>query len=220
MKTLQTPQDSDWNHFWGRSQSQRFSKLSWSKRRILDVLKPLCQSGSFALDAGCGSGFFAKFFCNQKMTVTALDYSENALQMAKEVTMGEAKLVAADMVNDILSDRLVHRFDVIFTDGLFEHFSNTDQDKIMSNLFSVLKPSGFIATFVPNRWSPWELIRPFFMPGIEEKPFILQGLINLNRRNNLEVVRAGGVNVLPCRFSPEFLGSAFGMLLFTVAKKA
>ncbi len=220
MKTLQTPRDSDWNHFWGRHQSQRFSKISWSKQRILNVLKPLCQSGSYALDAGCGSGFFAKFFCDQKMTVTALDYSENALQMAKEVTLGEAKLVAADMVNDVLSDRLVHRFDVIFTDGLFEHFSNTDQDKIMSNLFSVLKPDGYIVTFVPNLWSPWELIRPFFMPGIEEKPFILQGLINLNRRNNLKVVRAGGVNVLPYRFSPEFLGPVFGMLLFVVAKKA
>lgn len=219
MKTIQTPQDNDWNRFWGRSQSQRFSKLSWSKQRILDVLKPFCQSGLFALDAGCGSGFFTKFFCDQKMTATALDYSENALQMAKEITHGEAKLIAADMVNDVLSDRLDHRFDVIFTDGLFEHFSIDDQDKIMRNLFSVLKPDGYIVTFVPNRWSPWELIRPFFMPGIEEKPFVLQGLIDLNRRNNLEVVRAGGVNVLPYRFSPEFLGSAFGMLLFTIARK-
>lgn len=220
MKTLQTPQDSDWNHFWGLSQSQRFSKLSWSKRRILDILKPLCQSGYFALDAGCGSGFFAKFFCDQQMITTALDYSENALQMAREVTRSAAKLIAADMVNDTLSDRLVDRFDVIFTDGLFEHFSISDQNKIMRNLFSVLKPDGFIVTLVPNRWSPWELIRPFFMPGIEEKPFILQGLINLNSRNNLAVVQAGGLNVLPYRFSPEFLGPIFGMLLFTVAKKA
>ena len=219
MKKLQTPRDSDWNHFWGRSQSQRFSKLSWSKQRIINVLKPLCRSGHFALDAGCGSGFFAKFFCNQKMTTTALDYSDNALQMAKESTGGEAKLIAADMVNDILLDRLADRFDVIFTDGLFEHFSNDDQDKIMRNLSSVLNPDGFIVTFVPNRWSPWELIRPFFMPGIEEKPFILQGLINLNCRNHLKVVRAGGVNVLPYRLSPEFLGSGFGMLLFTIAKK-
>lgn len=163
---------------------------------------------------------FCEIFCDQGMNATALDYSENALQMAKEATGGEAKIIAADMVNDILSESLVDRFDVIFTDGLFEHFSSSDQDKIMRNLFSVLKPDGYIVTFVPNRWSPWELIRPFFMPGIEEEPFIFQGLMNLNRRNNLVVVRAGGVNVLPYRFSPEFLGSAFGMLLFTIAQKA
>ncbi len=219
MKTLQTPQDSDWDQFWSRSQSQRFSKISWSKQRILEILKSRCKPGNFALDAGCGSGFFTKFFCDQKMAATALDYSENALQMAAQATQKAAKLVVADMVNDSLPALLSDRFDIIFTDGLFEHFSNEDQNKIMQNLIAVLKPDGFIITFVPNRWSPWELIRPFFMPGIEEKPFVLQELIELNRRNDLTVVQSGGVNVFPFRFSPEFLGSAFGMLLFTVAKK-
>ncbi len=123
------------------------------------------------------------------------------------------------MVNDSLSKILSERFNVIFTDGLFEHFSIEDQNKIMRNLISVVRPGGYIITFVPNRWSPWELIRPFFMPGIEEKPFVLQQLVDLSRRNDLAVVQAGGVNVLPYRFSPEFLGPAFGMLLFTVAKK-
>ncbi len=219
MKTLQTPQDSDWDQFWGRSESQRFSKVSWSKRRILEVLKSRCRPRDFALDAGCGSGFFTKFFCDQGLSATALDYSENALQMAADATQQAAKLVRADMVNDSLPELLSDRFDVIFTDGLFEHFSNEDQDKIMRNLISVLKPGGYIVTFVPNRWSPWELIRPFFMPGIEEKPFVLQTLIDLNRRNDLAVVEDGGVNVLPYRFSPEILGPVFGMLLFTVAKK-
>ena len=219
MKTLQTPQDSDWNRFWGRSQSQRFSKVSWSKRRILQVLKPFCRPQDLALDAGCGSGFFTRFFCDQQMDATAVDYSKNALQMAAQATEQAAKLIEADMVNDSLSQRLSDRFDVIFTDGLFEHFSKGQQDKIMANLISVLKPSGVIVTFVPNRWSPWELIRPFFMPGIEEKPFILQELLDLNRRNGLSILKAGGVNVFPFRFSPEFCGPVFGMLLFTVAKK-
>lgn len=219
MKTIQTPQDSDWNHFWGRAQSQRFSKISWSKQRIMDVLRPRCKPGAFALDAGCGSGFFTKYFCDQGLSATALDYSENALKMAEESTSGAAKLVRGDMVNDFLSDTLTDRYDIIFTDGLFEHFSNEDQDKIFKNLTSVLKLGGFIITFVPNRWSPWELIRPFFMPGIEEKPFVLQGLVDLNRRNDVAVVQSGGVNVLPFLISPEFLGPYFGMLLFTVAKK-
>lgn len=219
MKTLQNPKDSDWNNFWSREQSQRFSKLSWSKRRILDVLLPRCRFGNFALDAGCGSGFFTKFFCDQGLVATALDYSESALKMAGEVTKGAAKLIRADMVNENLATLMTERFDIIFTDGLFEHFSLEDQDKIMRNLISVSKPGGYIVTFVPNRWSPWELIRPFFMPGIEEKPFVLKGLLHLNRRNDLAVVESGGVNVLPYRISPEFAGPAFGMLLYTIAKR-
>ncbi len=219
MKTIQTPKDSDWNQFWGRSQSQRFSQISWSKRRILKELAPFCKPTQYALDAGCGSGFFTKFFCDQKMNATALDYSENALEMAKQATFSAAKLIRADMVNDNLANLLTDRYDVIFTDGLFEHFSSECQDKIFQNLISVLKPDGHLVTFVPNRWSPWELIRPFFMPGIEEKPFVLQGLIDLNRRNQMQIVRSGGVNVLPYRFSPEFFGALFGMLLFTIAKR-
>lgn len=219
MKTLQNPKDTDWNNFWSREQSQRFSKLSWSKRRILEVLQPRCLSGFFALDAGCGSGFFTKFFCDQGLSATALDYSESELKMAGQMTQGAAKLVRADMLNENLAEMMAERFDIIFTDGLFEHFSETEQDKIMRNLMSVSKPGGYIVTFVPNRWSPWELIRPFFMPGIEEKPFVLKGLLDLNRRNDLAVVKSGGVNVLPYAISPEFLGPRFGMLLYTVAKR-
>ncbi len=219
MKTLQTPQDSDWNHFWNRSQSQQFSRLSWSKKRILNIVQPFCRRGYLALDAGCGSGFFTRFFCDQKLLATALDYSANALEMTRKATLGAAKVVQADMVNDSLPEILAERFNVIFTDGLFEHFSFQDQDKILLNLISVLQPGGFIITFVPNRFSPWEWIRPFYMPGIEEKPFVLSELIDLNRRNDLILVQSGGVNVLPFYFSPEFLGPAFGMLLFTVAKK-
>ena len=219
MKTLQNPKDSDWNNFWSREQSQRFSQLSWSKRRILDVLRPRCLKGFFALDAGCGSGFFSKFFYDQGLFVTALDYSESALKMAGQITEGAAKLVRADMVNENLAELMTERFNIVFTDGLFEHFTTEEQDKIMRNLIAVVKPGGYIITFVPNQWSPWELIRPFYMPGIEEKPFVLKGLLDLNRRNDLAVVKSGGVNVFPFRISPEFLGSRFGMLLYTIAKR-
>lgn len=200
-------------------QSRKFSKISWSKRRILNLLAPRCRSAKAVLDAGCGSGFFSKYFYERGLEVTALDYSESALKMAAKITEGGAKLVQADMVNDHLTDQLDSRFDLIFTDGLFEHFSSEDQDKIMENLISVLRPGGMIATFVPNRWSPWELVRPIYMPGIEEKPFMLHELVELHRRNDLAVLNCGGVNVLPFALSPEFLGSRFGMLLFVFAKK-
>jgi len=74
---------------------------------------------------------------------------------------------------------------------------------------------------VPNRWSPWELIRPMFMPDIEETPFVMQQLIDLNHRNGLKVIRYGGINTLPIRFSPDkMVGRTFGMLLYTMAKSS
>lgn len=123
-------------------------------------------------------------------------------------------------MEDDLSKIVSDKFDLIFSDGLLEHFSPTDQDKIVTNLSGVLASDGVLVTFVPNRWSPWELIRPFFMPGIEEDPFVLSQLIDLNERNGLKPLTSGGLNTVPFAFSPDgLLGSMWGMLLYTISKK-
>lgn len=220
MKVIENPKDSDWNKFWGRGESRQFSQASWSKRRILEVLRPYVLSGQKALDAGCGSGFFSRFFCEHGMQTTAVDYSRQALELAAQIVGDGVKFIKADMLNTPLPEVLPDKFDLIFSDGLFEHFTPQDQDRILRNFISVLSPQGVVVTVVPNRWSPWELMRPFFMPGIDEIPFVLPALVDLHRRNGLNVIASGGVNTLPFRLSPEkFLARHFGMLLYTVAKR-
>jgi len=214
------PKANDWNNYWGLDQTKKFTKISWSKKRIINVLESfVCKDGK-ALDAGCGSGFFSKYFCDQSMQTTSLDYSDEALNIAQAMTAGRAKVVKKDLINSKLKDELEDRFDIIFTDGLFEHFSLGGQDRILQNFVDVLTDEGCVVTFVPNKWSPWELIRPFYMPGIEEKPFIIRELIDLHLRNGLKIVVTGGVNTFPFAFSPDKLfGKTFGMLLYVIAKK-
>ncbi len=220
MVKITTPQANDWDNYWSLDQTKRFTKISWSKRRIIHILDQYCVKDGFALDAGCGSGFFSKYFCDKNMQTTALDYSQEALDIALKMTNNHVETFQTDLTQPGLDKKVRHHFDIIFTDGLFEHFSDEQQDVIMQNFKSVLKDSGYIITFVPNKWSPWELIRPFFMPGIEEDPFIMSRLIHLNQRNELTVVEKNGINTLPFALSPDKLfGSAFGMLLFTIAKK-
>jgi SAM-dependent methyltransferase len=220
MSQLTTPEAKDWNHYWRLDQTKTFTKISWSKRRIIEIIGPYCQSGKNGLDAGCGSGFFSRFMLEQKMNVLAIDYSQAALDIARKLTDGRVQTMKTDLLSDPLASQLQTRFDFIFTDGLLEHFPLNDQDKILQNLRSVLKDEGVIATFVPNRWSPWELIRPFYMPGIEEKPFTLSELIHLHKRNQFEIISTGGINTLPFAVSPDpLLGKTFGMLLYVIARK-
>ena len=218
---ISLPRVHAWDHFWNTDRSQQFHQLSWSKKRIIQIINAYGKKGNNALDAGCGSGFFSKYFCDQGMRTVSVDYSESALKVTRETTDGRSKIIKEDLRSDNIANMIDAKFDLIFSDGLFEHFSRNDQDKIMDNLLGLLAPTGVVITFVPNRWSPWELIRPFFMPGIEEEPFILSQLFDLNVRNGLRVLKQGGVNTFPFVFSPDkLIGHIFGMLLFTIAEKS
>ncbi|MFT5169465.1 MAG: 2-polyprenyl-3-methyl-5-hydroxy-6-metoxy-1,4-benzoquinol methylase [Lysobacterales bacterium] len=219
MTKIATPQANDWDNYWSLDRTERFTKISWSKKRIMKILSRYFGKGSSILDAGCGSGFFSAYFCDEGADVVSLDYSKEALDIAKKLTQNKTITLQADLTDQAMSASVDRKFNLIFTDGLFEHFSDGVQDTIMTNLKNLLSDDGVIVTFVPNRFSPWELIRPFFMPGIEEDPFVLSGLMKLNERNGLSVGERGGINTIPFALSPDRLvGSWFGMLLYTIAK--
>ena len=148
------PQIKDWNNFWFRKESRAFTEISWSKRRIMALLSNYLEPGLHVLDAGCGSGFFTSFFCDNGVSATGLDYSAAALGIAGQKTKDNARLIQADLLAPELPEVVGEKYHVIFSDGLFEHFSSEQQDCIVKNLKSLLTDNGYIITYVPNRWSP------------------------------------------------------------------
>jgi cyclopropane fatty-acyl-phospholipid synthase-like methyltransferase len=212
------PNNENWNGFWKNASHKRSVKKSWSKRRMEKLLDSVVKEGMAVLDAGCGSGYFSNYFISKKCKVFSLDYSTEALSMTKDLTHHMcADYMQSDLLIDKFGQELNGKFDIIFSDGLFEHFDPAAQDIIIKKLKSVKKPDGLICTFVPNKYSGWQLIRPLFMPGIYEKPFNIKGLIGLH--SGLKVVRKGGINVVPFPVSPDnFLGERLGMLLFCFAR--
>ncbi len=219
MTKRQFPDDHSWDVFWSRRHVAAVERVSFSKQRILRLLEPVMTPGGTALDAGCGSGFFSRVFSRRGMKVIAADYSQEALGLTREATGGEARLLQCDFLKDSLARTIPEEVDLVFSDGLLEHFDADQQRTMLQNFSSVLKPDGVVVTVVPNRWSPWQLIRPFLMPGIEEQPFELRRLIERHLDAGYTVFRSGGLNVLPFRYSPEFMGPYFGMLLYVFATK-
>jgi SAM-dependent methyltransferase len=173
------------------------------------------------LDAGCGSGFFSRYFISRGGRTTALDYSAEALAITRKTTDGKAEAyLQLDLLDSLEMQKHAGRFDLVFSDGLFEHFEPQEQARIMAHLRQSLRSGGLIVTIVPNRWSLWEVIRPLFMPGIREVPFTPGALRKLYRDNGMNLVESGGLNVLPIRFSPEWAGPLFGMLLYAIGGRA
>ncbi|MBF0441478.1 MAG: class I SAM-dependent methyltransferase [Oligoflexales bacterium] len=210
-------ESGNWDNFWRMNRDSRFTKISWSKRRIIGILDPFAKSGLNVLDAGSGSGFFSNYFISKNCNVYSLDYSEDALDITRRVTLGRSKeYIKADLLDERFGERYLNTFDVIFTDGLFEHFSAFEQKKIMDNFRRVKKDDGTVFTFVPNRFSFWTVVRPFFMPGIHEVPFTRKKLLELHQ--GMKIVGDGGLNVLPVPLSPDrLLGPLLGMIVYVVA---
>lgn len=205
----------EWNHFW--INRPRHEKESWSKRRIVNILNNYVKKDMVILDAGCGSGYFSNYFISKGCKVYSLDFSEKALEITKKMTQNKSKkYLKKDLLNDNLFLEFGDMFDLIFTDGLFEHFSRDEQDKILKMFITIKKKDGLIITFVPNRYSFWTIIKPFFMHGIKESAFTLEDIILFMERCGQKVIKKEGINVLPFKYSPEFLANKIGMLIYTV----
>ncbi|MBI5178291.1 MAG: class I SAM-dependent methyltransferase [Nitrospinae bacterium] len=209
----------NWDAFW--RQSATGGAPSWSKRRICAILSRYAKPGMGVLDAGSGSGFFSKWFLSQGCEVHSLDYSQAALEATRAATGGKcAGYHGFDLTDPKAVSGHAGRFGLIFSDGLFEHFPEDTQRAIFTNMATMLNDGGVIVTFVPNRWTPWTLIRPFLMPGIHEKPFTRPSLERLYADAGFAVDESGGVNVWPAPLSPDALfGGCCGMLVYCVGRK-
>lgn len=212
------PTANSWNNFWEVQSYDRLKKASFSKQRMMNLLGKYLKPGMRVLDAGCGSGFFSHYFIEQGCETYTLDYSEDALRLARELTENKsAGYLKEDLLDPLFATKYANSFDLIFSDGLFEHFVQKDQCRIMDNFVAAKSADGVIATFVPNLLTWWTPVRPFLMPGIEETPFTLDSLKNLHSESS--VVECGGINVVPFWLSPDrLLGGKFGMLIYCFAR--
>lgn len=209
----------EWDGFWSDRQYKQLTKPSWSKRRIMNILDKYVDKDMTVLDAGCGSGFFSNYFISKGCKIYSLDYSERALEIARKITQNKAvEYIKRDLLDESICFEFNNTFDLIFTDGLFEHFSKEEQEKILNTFIKMKKRDGLIITFVPNRYSFWTIIRPIFMPGIDEVPFTLKKLTSFVEAVGQKIIERGGLNVLPVKYSSEFLGKHVGMLVYTVSK--
>jgi 2-polyprenyl-3-methyl-5-hydroxy-6-metoxy-1,4-benzoquinol methylase len=211
--------EKEWNNFWKDKQNKKIAKPSLSKIRMMSILDKYVDKNMTVLDAGCGSGFFSNYFISKGCNVYSVDYSEEALEITKKMTNNKAcKYLRRDLLDESMCLEFNSTFDLIFTDGLFEHFPQNEQKKILETFITIRNKNGLIVTFVPNRYSFWTVIRPIFMWGIEEVPFTLKGLKSLVEGVGQKVIENSGINVLPIKYSPEFLGGSLGMLVYTISK--
>ena len=130
-------------------------KLEDPRLQAVAAIAPLKPS-SRVLDLGCGRGELAYYFASQRCKVTAIDYSKDAIALAKKCFEGEPHLYSqveffcADVCTIDLSDK---KYDLAVASDLIEHLSFTEVSTLYEKVAAHLQPDGlFIVHTFPNLW--------------------------------------------------------------------
>lgn len=127
------------NEFWNESPSQLvrskkpvgtkefFAEIEWRRYFLETHIKPFAQfeqyKGKKVLEVGCGMGTDSMQFARAGANVTAVDYSDESLRLAKIRTEQEGHKIQFLHANaEHLSDYLpVQKFDLIYSFGVLHH---------------------------------------------------------------------------------------------------
>jgi SAM-dependent methyltransferase len=106
--------------------------------------------GDLLLEAGCGGSVFLPYFRNRfGFAAEGLDNSEEGCQLSEAIA-AKSGIETPIFLGDVLNppEHLVNRYKIVWSAGLVEHFRPTTA--VLSALTSLLQPSGYLITLVPN----------------------------------------------------------------------
>ena len=120
---------------------------SSSTSEAKEILKQISWKSKNILDVGCGTGFFAYNAAKKGANVLGIDFSEEAIEIAK--SQYSHRNLDFKMI-DI--DKITEKFDVIVSNGTLEHLD--DPLKTLQLFKKHLNPKGCIIISSPNWTNP------------------------------------------------------------------
>jgi ubiquinone/menaquinone biosynthesis C-methylase UbiE len=157
------------------------------KKRFLHTTKIVgeCKDAKI-LDVGCGPGIYAQYFAQKKARVTAIDMSQNMIELARrnlsKTGVRDVKLIRGDFLQYDFADT----FDYSLAVGLFDYVGAFKRDAYFDKLKRITIKK-VIATFprmfvfqAPIRWIL------FFMKGQPVFFYTKRIIIDIAKRHNLK----------------------------------
>jgi SAM-dependent methyltransferase len=110
-------------------------------RNILNRFSDMLPAGSLIYDFGCGSGQTTKYiYEKQKHKTIGLDFSENAIQLAKQ-NFKEIEFVVDDMLNSKMASGSA---DGILAFYAVVHFTYIEIEHVLKEWLRLLKPNAIV----------------------------------------------------------------------------
>lgn len=159
------------------------------------------------LDAGCGSGNTSFYLASKVKKVIGFDQNQASITFANSLTKKE-KLTNLEFLHGDLAHLPFSKqtFNQVILLEVVEHLTFSQYQKIIAEIYRVLKPNGYLYLTTPNVFSFWPLLEKFLdlfrlVPSLEEQhilklsPSKISWMIN---ENGFKVKEKGTMN----HFSP------------------
>jgi len=144
-----------WNDYWKKySVSKAENWLILERNKIINsYLDKINSSKKEVVEVACGYGSNIKLIkkCRNDVECYAIDNSSVAIELIKEEI---PNAFLSDCKNTTFPE---NKFDLIFSAGLMEHFR--DERPFLIEMKRILKYDGYLITFVPARYSLWEIFQ-------------------------------------------------------------
>jgi len=112
------------------------SKVSY-KKKLIDIIKKYATSNKKLLEVGCGSGVTSIFLERAGYQTLGIDSDPDMVKLAMSILV-QQRSMASFKVDDIRTLKTIHdRFDVIFSNGVMEHFSDSEIVSIVNRHLSI-----------------------------------------------------------------------------------
>jgi len=106
-----------------------------------------------ALDLGCGRGEISIALARQGFAVTGIDYSADAIELAKRAVAAAGPLNVVLHCADVNQIPLEGRYTVVTAADLVEHLNPGELETLYNRVVSLLSPEGlFVVHTYPNAW--------------------------------------------------------------------
>jgi len=155
MERSVSAKETEWDRFWKKEKEGDVKDVILNDRyyRLLKRLVGICKDRLNILEVGCGSGIrtlaLVKDLERQCLNAVLVDLSPAALSIAKRNACKNQ--VKADFVlADGLRLPFQKKFDIVWNEGVNEHFEGERRQKIFEEMSLVCKGGGIVIVIVPN----------------------------------------------------------------------
>jgi len=121
-----------------------------NKKKLIKLIKKYAKNKKI-MEAGCGTGIISTYMSSIGYDVYEVDINDKILNLAKEISLDYIKTTSPTFIrkNLLELDFKKKEFDVIFSNGVLEHFSDDDIKKILT---LELEQSSYVIVGIPTKF--------------------------------------------------------------------